>query len=262
MISRNHDGRLQQTIARPSPTDPQESANPDQWTMSAPQAMASVSQSSIVIGTYRALAELVRRLPGKQQPGAWRQLREGYRKNADERSPEKIANLIKQAGEKIAYLRIVTPKNMWRSNASNSLENSASSSSSTTNQAGVTRWVYRSSGEKDADGQARMRKTRQVVSNYNGSNLDPCSVKRHHGHLKKLGFVNNLHAKGMFWVELGGKIKMMAMGKLEAYRFRTICRFWSQSLFGVNPVLPLLSNFQMHPKNTVIPIDKDINTIS
>mmetsp|Transcript_30234 Transcript_30234/g.54748 ORF Transcript_30234/g.54748 Transcript_30234/m.54748 type:complete len:170 (-) Transcript_30234:77-586(-) len=167
-------------------------------TMIKPQAMAAasqLSQSSIVIGTYRALAHLVRRLPEKQQPGAWRQLRDGYRKNADETSPEKITNLIHEAGKKIAFLRIVTPKDMWQ-NTSNPLENAASSSS-TTNQAGVTRWVY-SSGEKAANGEATMRKTRQLVSNYNGGNLDPCSVKIHNHHLKKLGFVNNLHAKGMF----------------------------------------------------------------
>ena len=163
--------------------------------MSAPQAMAAVNQSSIVIGTYRSLAQLVRRLPEKQQSGAWRQLREGYRNNADETSPEKITHLIHEAGKKIAFLRIVTPKDMWQK-TSDSIEHAAASSQ-TTNQAGVTRWVYRKSG-KDANGQATMRKTRQAVSNFNGSNLDQCSVNRHNHHLKKLGFVNNLHAKGMF----------------------------------------------------------------
>jgi len=54
----------------------------------------------------------VLRLPQKQQTGAWKQLREGYRKNAEETSPEKITNLIEAAGEKNACLRIVTPKDM------------------------------------------------------------------------------------------------------------------------------------------------------
>ena len=115
--------------------------------------MAAVSQSSIVISTYRSLARLVRQLPDKQQLGAWKEMREGYRKNAKETSPDKISHLIEEAGKKIAFLRIVTPKKA-------------------TNQSGVTRWVYRSSGEKDANGRATMRKTRQVVSNFDGNNLD------------------------------------------------------------------------------------------
>ncbi len=144
-----------------------------------PDTMAALSQSSIVISTYRSLAKLVCRLPEKQQSGAWRELREGFRKNTDETSPDAIANLIEEAGKKIAFLRIVTPK-------------------APTNQTGVSRWVYRSSGDKDADGRATLRKSRQVVSNWDGNNMDPCSVKRHNSHLKRMGFVNNLHAKGLF----------------------------------------------------------------
>ena len=114
--------------------------------------MAAVSQSSIVISTYRSLARLVRQLPDKQQLGGWKELRDGYRKNAKETSPETISNLIEEAGKKIAFLRIVTPKKA-------------------TNQIGVTRWVYRASGEKDTNGRATMRKTQQVVSNFDGKNL-------------------------------------------------------------------------------------------
>ncbi|KAL7468272.1 hypothetical protein ACHAXS_008492 [Conticribra weissflogii] len=158
----------------------------------------SASQHSIVINTYRSLAKLVRRLPNKQQTGAWKQLRDGYRKNADETCPDKISEMIHEAGKKIAFLRIMTPKDMWRNSARDTLAtDAATSTGSATNQAGVTRWVYRPTGEKDADGKTTMRKTR-VVSNFTGSNLDPCNVKRHNSHLKKLGFVNNLHAKGLF----------------------------------------------------------------
>lgn len=118
-------------------------------------------------------------MPEKQQTGAWNQLREGYRKNIDESDPKMIDELIEEAGKKIAFLRIVTPKE-------------------TSNQAGVTRWVYKSSGEKDANGKATTRKTGQVVSNFTGSNHDPCNVKIHNQQLKRMGFVNNLHAKGLF----------------------------------------------------------------
>lgn len=158
--------------------------------------MVSASQSSTVISTYRTLAHLVRRLPEKRKVGAWKELREEYRKHADETSPEKIDYLIHEAGKKIAFLRIVTPKDMWQKTGQATIKNAASSSK-TTNQAGVTRWVYSKSG-KDVNGQATMRKKRQVISNYDGGNLDPCSMKRHNYHLKKLGFVNNLHAKGLF----------------------------------------------------------------
>ena len=203
--------------------------------MSTPQAIAAkASQSSIVIGTYRALAQLVRRLPEKQRPGAWRELREGYRRNADETSPERISELISEAGKKIAYLRIITPKDMWRSNATTVIDDDETEASqattappggspappqeirkdlrkrmfldddeteasqAATTQAGVTRWVYKSGGEKDANGEATPRKRRQVVSNFDGNNLDPCSVNRHNYQLKRMGFVNNLHAKGLF----------------------------------------------------------------
>jgi hypothetical protein len=118
-------------------------------------------------------------MPEKQQHGAWTQLREGYRKNIEETDPRMIDELIEEAGKKIAFLRIVTPKE-------------------SSNQSGVTRWVYKSSGEKDADGKATLRKTGQVVSNFNGYNMDPCNVKRHNQQLKRMGFVNNLHAKGLF----------------------------------------------------------------
>ncbi|KAL3769801.1 hypothetical protein ACHAWU_010309 [Discostella pseudostelligera] len=146
--------------------------------------MTSASQSpAVVISTYRSLAKLVSRLPEKQRTGAWNQLREGFRRHADETSPEKIAQLIHEAGEKIAFLRIVTPKPMPGKNNT---------------QSGITRWVYRSSGEKDAGGHGTKRKTGMVVSNFDGNNLDPCSVTRHNHQLKRMGFVNNLHAKGLF----------------------------------------------------------------
>ena len=97
----------------------------------------------------------------------------------DEKDSSTIDELIEEAGKKIAFLRIVTPKD-------------------STNQSGVTRWVYKSSGEKDAEGKATARKTGQVVSNFTGNNFDPCNVKRHNQQLKRMGFVNNLHAKGLF----------------------------------------------------------------
>jgi len=161
---------------------------------------AMSNQSTIVINTYRSLAKLVRRLPEKQQTGAWKQLRDGYRKHADETSSEKIADLIQEAGKKIAFLKIITPKDMWRTTTSNAaaVGEEAFAATQETNQSGVTRWIYRSSGEKDADGKPILRKSGRVVSSYDGKNLDPCSVNRHNAQLKRMGFANNLHAKGLF----------------------------------------------------------------
>lgn len=162
-----------------------------------------MSQSEkIVINTYRSLAKLIRRLPEKQQTGAWNQLRDGYRKHVHERSPDKINDLIQEAGKKIAFLRIITPKDMWRTTTRDvelgEGEGSAAAAAQDTNQIGVTRWVYRSSGEKDENGKPIMRKSGRVVSSYDGNNLDPCSVNRHNAQLKRMGFANNLHAKGLF----------------------------------------------------------------
>jgi hypothetical protein len=39
---------------------------------------------------------------------------------------------------------------------------------------------------------------RRVVSSFDGKNLDPESVKRHRQQLKRAGFVDNAHAKGVF----------------------------------------------------------------
>ena len=36
------------------------------------------------------------------------------------------------------------------------------------------------------------------ISNWTGNNLDPDSVKRHYMNLKRAGFKDNAHAKGMF----------------------------------------------------------------
>ena len=127
-----------------------------------------------------------------------KQLRDEYRKHADETSSEKIADLIKEAGKKIAFLRIVTPKDMWTNNGAAVGEAAATAAAHETQQSGVTRWVYRSSGEKDADGKPIMRKSSRVVSNFDGKNLDPCNVNRHNAQLKRMGFANNLHAKGLF----------------------------------------------------------------
>jgi len=126
----------------------------------------------------------VQRLPKEQQQSAYSEVRDGYRANV-QASLDSVSELIHEAGKRIAYLRIITPKDRFRdSNA----------------QKGSERWVYdEKSGEAVLNRKTVKRDAKgRVVSNWDGSNLDPCSVKTHYGQLKRMGFVNNLHAKGLF----------------------------------------------------------------
>ena len=124
---------------------------------------------------YRTLARLIQRLPEKQVDMARKQLRSDFRR--DSRQGETINDRIQRAGEQIAYLRIVTPKER------------------PSNQSG--RWIYKD-GQRIEGGKGSKRAGDRVHSNWDGKNLDPCSVKRHVQGLKRAGFRNNLHAKGIF----------------------------------------------------------------
>jgi hypothetical protein len=48
------------------------------------------------------------------------------------------------------------------------------------------------------DGETTRVDGKGVINSFTGYNLDPCMVKRHNAGLKRAGFVNNLHAKGIF----------------------------------------------------------------
>lgn len=135
--------------------------------------MATVTTAPGIVSAFRALMRLASRLPEKQRQGALIQIRTQFR------SPLHTATLsdkLKEAGEKIAYLRIITPKH--RSNS----------------DAGC--WIYKDGQPVQASGTTRNGKN--VHTNWTGNNLDPCSVKRHKVSLKRAGFTNNLHAKGIF----------------------------------------------------------------
>jgi hypothetical protein len=60
------------------------------------------------------------------------------------------------------------------------------------------KWVYRD-GQKLENVNGTLRDgLGRVVSNWNGSNLDPESMSTHQKQLKRMGFRNNSHAKGFF----------------------------------------------------------------
>jgi hypothetical protein len=140
---------------------------------STPHAVKSVTNA------YRTLAALIRRLPKHQQPAAFSELRQSFRKNANADKSD-IPNLLQEAEKKASFLRIMTPKK--RSSESG----------------GTTSYLYRKNGDVEEGGKGTKLKTGQVHSNWDGKNLDPCSVKRHYAGLRRGGFVNNLHAKGIF----------------------------------------------------------------
>ena len=138
-------------------------------------AITSQQKTEAVRKSYRELYRLIQRLDPSQQQKSIDELRSSYRKDIEK--DEDVDSLLHEAGKKIAYLRIVTPKKKPSSDSG--------------------RWIYKN-GEVMSDENATARNSGRVVSNWNGSNLDPCSVKRHNQQLKRAGFVNNLHAKGIF----------------------------------------------------------------
>ena len=119
------------------------------------------------------MIRLACRLPEKQQLGAISQIKTEFRAPLNDAS---LSDKIREAGEKIAYLRIITPK-----------PRSCSESG---------RWIYKDGKCIHAEGTSR--DGHRVHTNWDGKNLDPCSVKRHKVSLKRAGFVNNQHAKGIF----------------------------------------------------------------
>jgi hypothetical protein len=124
---------------------------------------------------YRTLAQLVKRLDGKSRAQGWRELRSSFRKPLA--SGESIDDRLKVADEKESFLRIMTPKER------------------PLNQSG--RWIYKDGVKVEGESGTKIVNGR-VVSNWNGKNLDPDSVRVHNKQLKRAGFLNNAHAKGFF----------------------------------------------------------------
>mmetsp|Transcript_11268 Transcript_11268/g.15858 ORF Transcript_11268/g.15858 Transcript_11268/m.15858 type:complete len:135 (-) Transcript_11268:1403-1807(-) len=134
-----------------------------------------MTTNAIVRESYRTLARLIQRQPDPVK--GMKELRSSFRKEL--KQDETIEDRVREAGEQIAYLRIITPKDRSRSTGSGG------------------RWVYKD-GKAVEGGNATSQIGDRVHTNWDGSNLDPCSVKRHSASLKRAGFVNNLHAKGIF----------------------------------------------------------------
>jgi hypothetical protein len=170
--------------------------------MTAPTAAPNViSRAALVRQKYRSLGRLIRKLP-EENPYAkkkslpnqltsdkgWAQLRQEFRKCPT----EDIAHLLKKADDKISFLKMITPK----ADAYETVSGGGDALDVTTSTGG--RWIYRN-GQRLEFSEGTLRDSNgRVVSNWDGKNLDPDSVKRHNHHLKRLGFRNNSHAKGIF----------------------------------------------------------------
>jgi hypothetical protein len=154
-------------------------------------ATAAISPSGrqAVVQSYRTLVGLVRRMPEQdKRQNALNQLRSKFRQHAT--APEsEVPALLKEAEKRAAFLRMITPRPRL------------TSAQVEDNGGGSTRYVYRKDGrvEINARGTSILDKNgRKVHTNWDGKNMDPCSVKRHFQDLKRMGFQNNSHAKGMF----------------------------------------------------------------
>jgi len=140
-----------------------------------------MNNKTAVIHSYRSLLGLIRRLPEpNKRINALEQLRSEFRGHS-KASEFEIPNLLKEAEQRAGFLRIITPKPR--------------------KGGGSTRYLYRKDGCVEVNGEGTKTTDiggRRVHTNWDGKNLDPCSVKRHYYGLKKMGFKNNLHAKGIF----------------------------------------------------------------
>lgn len=134
--------------------------------------------SSIVRSVYRELLHIIKQQElsnAKNQIGSLKEVREGFRRPLVE--GESMESRLEQAKSRLSFLRITSPKLKPRGDS------------------GL--WVY--SNGKPLSGQGTRRDDKgRVISNWDGKNLDPESVSRHYKNLRRAGFVNNLHAKGIF----------------------------------------------------------------
>ena len=109
------------------------------------------------------------------------EVRREFRRPIEEN--ETLEKRLKKANDRLSFLRMTTPKPLTE----------------TTRGGGGGVYVEGKDGKLIKAGTTTTRDgSGRVVSNWNGKNLDPDQLKRHKVGLKRAGFVNNLHAKGIF----------------------------------------------------------------
>ena len=126
---------------------------------------------------YRDLYHILRQMPAKDRPKHLVELRTRFRQPLG--SNETVEDRIRKANDRASFLRITTVKTKPRGEAG--------------------RWIYKDGQRLHSDSGGTLRDGNgKVVSNWDGKNLDPESIKRHRQQLHRAGFVNNHHAKGVF----------------------------------------------------------------
>jgi hypothetical protein len=103
---------------------------------------------------------------------------------------------------RFAFLRMNARQYKPRTYNHTAMSNS-NTNGSTTATNGTERFIYKNGKRYPLhsiaqDGTVRNNQRGYVVSPYDGKNLDPQAVTRHRNNLKRAGFINNAHAKGMF----------------------------------------------------------------
>lgn len=126
---------------------------------------------SNTLSVYRNLLKYAQSLPKTSRNDTISKIKQQFRANASETSPEKLNELLQHANSSLGYLKIVTPRKMK-------------------DQQGHTTIVFGSNSNEP--------KSSKAVSNWTGKNMDPDSVKRHFNSLNRAGFKNNTDAKGFF----------------------------------------------------------------
>jgi hypothetical protein len=124
------------------------------------------------VSLYREMLHYAKLLTETQQKSQTiERIKVEFRKNMRETNKDKIGDLLAVAESKLGYLKIITPKRR-------------------SNQQGYTKMTFGDAGDVTSGGKA--------VSNWTGHNMDPDTVKRHYRGLKRAGYKNNSHAKGIF----------------------------------------------------------------
>ena len=134
------------------------------------------STQQIIRQKYKIIAQLIKRLPEKSREKGWNELRSSFRSPLA--AGENIDDRLEKADERLSFLRMITPKIKGL------------------NQSG--RWIYRDGKQIEGLEATNRDGSTRVISNWDGKNLDPESVTKHNKQLRRAGFVNNAHAKGMF----------------------------------------------------------------
>ncbi len=140
-----------------------------------------------VLSAYRNLLKTVRQVPAKKRYEILAQIRTEFRSNSSETSAEKIGEMLKKAQSSLGYIKVISPRT--RSGQSGTTKIVFGNNSSNGNGDG-------SDGGSSSDLNKPLKN--KPISNWTGSNIDPDSLARHNANLRRAGFRDNAHAKGIF----------------------------------------------------------------